>query len=129
MVTGSRGIHVVSPLRRGPSFGEVHQFAHDIAEAMIADDPDHLTLEWRREDRGARIYIDVNRINYAQHAVAPYGVRPRRGAPVAMPIDWAELSDSSLAPDKWTVATAVDRLHSDGDHWKGIARQARKLPG
>jgi bifunctional non-homologous end joining protein LigD len=128
MVTGSRGIHVVSPLRRGPSFGEVHAFARTVAEAMVADDPDRLTLEWRREDRGARIYIDVNRINYAQHGVAPYGVRPRRGGPVAMPITWDELSDAKLAPDRWTVADAADRLHSEGDAWKGIARQARKLP-
>jgi bifunctional non-homologous end joining protein LigD len=129
MVTGSRGIHVVSPLRRGPSFGEVHAFARTLAEGMVADDPDRLTLEWRREDRGARIYIDVNRINYAQHGVAPYGVRPRRGGPVAMPIAWDELSDAQLAPDRWTVADAADRLNSEGDAWKGIARQARKLPG
>ena len=128
MVTGSRGIHVVSPLRRGPSFGEVHAYTRALAEAMVADDPDHLTLEWHREERGARIYVDVNRINYAQHAVAPYGVRPRPGAPVAMPIAWAELSDPKLAPDRWTIANAVDRLRSEGDQWKGIARQARKLP-
>ncbi len=128
MVTGSRGIHVVSPLRRGPSFGDVHTFARALAEAMVADNPDHLTLEWHREERGARIYIDVNRINYAQHAVAPYGVRPRPSGPVAMPIAWDELSDDALAPDKWTVATAADRLRSEGDQWKGIARRARALP-
>ncbi|HYZ80462.1 MAG TPA: non-homologous end-joining DNA ligase [Solirubrobacteraceae bacterium] len=128
MVTGSRGIHVVSPLRRGPSFGEVHGYARAMAEAMVADNPEQLTLEWRREDRGARIYIDVNRINYAQHAVAPYGVRPRPGAPVAMPIAWDELFDAKLAPDRWTIADAADRLRGEGDAWKSIARQARKLP-
>lgn len=128
MVTGSRGIHVDCPLRRGPSFSDVHGFARRLAEAMVADDPRHLTLEWRRSDRGARIYIDVNRINYAQHAVAPYGVRPRPGAPVAMPIDWAELSDAKLRPDRWTIGNAADRVRSDGDAWNGIARRARKLP-
>jgi DNA primase len=45
-----------------------------------------------------------------------------------MPIAWDELSDASLAPDKWTVATAADRLRSEGDQWKGITRQARNLP-
>jgi len=129
MVTGSRGIHVVSPLRRGPGFGAVHKFARAMAEAMVADNPDRLTLEWHRDERGARIYVDVNRINYAQHAVAPYGVRPRPGGPVAMPIAWDELSDAKLAPDKWTVATAADRLRSEGDPWKGITRRARALPG
>jgi bifunctional non-homologous end joining protein LigD len=128
MVTGSRGIHVLCPLRRGSSFGEVHAFTRTLAEAMVADDDKYLTLEWHRSERGQRIYVDVNRINYAQHAVAPYGVRPRPGAPVAMPIAWEELSDTGLAPDRWTIRTAVQRLRAEGDAWKGIGRRARKLP-
>jgi bifunctional non-homologous end joining protein LigD len=128
MVTGSRGVHVVCPLRRGPSFDEVHQYARTVAEAMVAEDPKRLTLEWKRADRGARIYIDINRINYAQHAVAPYGVRARPRAPVAMPIPWAELDNKRLKPDSWTVRTAADHLRSDGDAWRDISRRARKLP-
>jgi bifunctional non-homologous end joining protein LigD len=128
MVTGSRGVHVVAPLRSGSSFGEVHRFARALAEALVADDPRRLTLEWHRAERGRRIYLDVNRINYAQHGVAPYGVRPRPRGPVAMPIHWEELSDRNLAPDRWTIADAADRLHSEGDAWKGIGRSARKLP-
>ena len=128
MVTGSRGVHVVCPLRRGPSFGEVHGYARSLAEAMVADDPGHLTLEWRRADRGARIYVDVNRINYAQHAVAPYGVRPKPGGPVAMPIEWEELSNPRLTPVSWTVRNAADRVASHGDAWKGMSSRARKLP-
>src|ERR1700761_7727634 len=98
MVTGSRGIHVVCPLRRGPGFTEVHGFVRALAERMVADDPKHLTLEWHRDERGKRIYVDVNRVAYAQHAVAPYGVRPRPRGPVAMPIEWDELSDRTLRP-------------------------------
>jgi bifunctional non-homologous end joining protein LigD len=128
MLTGSRGVHVVSPLRRGPGFGDVHGFARALAEAMVAAAPEQLTLEWHRDERGARIYVDVNRINYAQHAVAPYGVRPRPGGPVAMPIRWDELSERTLKPDRWTIADAADRLRSEGDAWKGIGRSARKLP-
>jgi bifunctional non-homologous end joining protein LigD len=128
MVTGSRGVHVVCPLRRGPSFQDVHAYARSLAEAMVAESPKRLTLEWRRADRGARIYLDVNRNNYAQHAVAPYGVRARPRAPVAMPIRWDELNDARLEPDRWTVADAGDRLAGEGDAWKGINRRARMLP-
>jgi bifunctional non-homologous end joining protein LigD len=128
MVTGSRGIHVVCPLRRGPDFKAVHSYARAIAESMVADDPEQLTLEWRKDDRGKRIYVDVNRINYAQHGVAPYGVRARPGAPVAMPLDWDELGDRGLKPDRWTVADAADRLEAEGDRWQGISRRARALP-
>jgi bifunctional non-homologous end joining protein LigD len=128
MVTGSRGIHVVCPLRRGPGFTEVHGFARALAERMVADHPDILTLEWHRDERGRRIYVDVNRVAYAQHAVAPYGVRPRPRGPVAMPIAWEELSDRTLRPDRWTIRTAADRLEAEGDAWAGIGRRARKLP-
>ena len=127
MVTGSRGVHVVCPLRRGPSFTDVHSFARALAEEMVADDPDHLTLEWRKADRGKRIYLDVNRIAYAQHAVAPYAVRPLPKAPVAVPLHWEELSDRSLKPDRWTVKTISARL-ADGDPWRGMYRRARALP-
>ena len=128
MLTGSRGVHVVCPLRRGPDFGQVHAYVRALADAMVADDPKRLTLEWRREDRGARIYLDVNRINYAQHAVAPYGIRAARRGPVAMPIRWEELDDRRQRPDGWNLRTAPARLQSDGDAWRGINRRARKLP-
>jgi len=127
MTTGSRGVHVVSPLRRGPGFPEVHAFARALAEDMVADDRRHLTLEWRKADRGTKIYVDVNRIAYAQHAVAPYAVRPRASAPVAVPLHWEELSDRALKPDRWTVKTIGPRLE-EGDPWRGMSRRARALP-
>jgi bifunctional non-homologous end joining protein LigD len=128
MVTGSRGVHVVCPLRRGPSFTDVHGFARAMAEDMVRDDPKRLTLEWHKAERGERIYVDVNRIAYAQHAVAPYAVRPRPDAPVAMPLHWEELSDRRLKPDRWTLRDAGARLDAEGDPWRGMARHARKLP-
>jgi bifunctional non-homologous end joining protein LigD len=106
----------------------VHGFARALAEEMVRDDPRRLTLEWKKADRGELIYVDVNRIAYAQHAVAPYGVRPRPKAPVAMPIHWDELEDRRLRPDRWTVKNAAARLDAEGDPWKGMMRRARKLP-
>lgn len=128
MVTGSRGIHVVCPLRRGPGFSEVHGFARALAEAMVENDA-RLTLEWKKVNRGERIYVDVNRNAYAQHAVAPYGVRARPRAPLAVPIHWEELSERALKPDRFTVKTIGTRLDSEGDPWKGMARRSRRLPG
>ena len=127
MVTGSRGVHVVCPLRPQQPFTVVHRFTRALAEAMVAEDPAHLTLEWHRAERGRRIYLDVNRIAYAQHVVAPYGVRARMRAPVAMPIAWDELDDGRLRPDRWTVRTAAERLAGEGDAWAAIGRHARNL--
>lgn len=128
MSTGSRGIHVVCPLRRGASFEDVHRFARGMAEEMVAADPRRLTLEWRKADRGDKIYVDVNRNNYAQHAVVPYTVRSRPKAPVALPLRWEELSDRGLRPDRWSVADVGRRIEAEGDPWKGMGRRARTLP-
>jgi len=128
MTTGSRGVHVVCPLRRGADFETAHAWARALAERMVEADPAHLTLVWRTAERGPRVYLDVNRIGYAQTAVAPYAVRPRPGAPVAMPLRWEELEDRRLRPDRWTVRTAPARLADEGDAWATIRRDARALP-
>jgi bifunctional non-homologous end joining protein LigD len=128
MASGSRGVHVVAPLRRGPGFTKVHRFARRLAEEMVADD-ERLTLEWHVAERGKRIYVDVNRNAYAQHSIAPYSVRDRDSAPVAVPLAWEELSDRRLRPDRWTVRTIGARLDERADPWRGIGRRARRLPG
>ncbi|MGI8801357.1 MAG: hypothetical protein ACR2KV_04175 [Solirubrobacteraceae bacterium] len=125
MTSGSRGIHVVAPLRHGPSFTDVHRVARALAERMVAANPDQLTLEWHTAERGSRIYVDVNRNAYAQHAVCAYSVRARPNAPVATPLDWEELSDAGLRPDGWTITTIGER---HGDPWSDISRHARTLP-
>ncbi len=128
MTTGSRGVHVICPLRPRLGFREAHRFARAIAEEMVREHPRQLTLEWRRANRGSKIYVDVNRNAYAQHAVAPYGVRAKPKAPVAMPLRWDELSDARLKPDRWTVKTVGDRIEAEGDPWQGMSRRARALP-
>ena len=122
-------MHVICPLRRDHDFTEVHRFARSLAEAMVADDPRKLTLEWHVAERGSKIYLDVNRIAYAQHAVSPYSPRASDRAPVAAPIHWEELADARLRPDRFTVKDIAARIDSEGDPWKGMGRRARKLPG
>lgn len=124
--TGSRGLHVVTPIRREHEFEEVLRFARDLAGVLAAKHPDKLTVEVRKAKRKARIFIDVGRNAYAQHAVAAYSVRALPSAPVSMPLDWSELSGSKLRPDLFTVSNAVKRMESDP--WKGWRRMARSLP-
>jgi bifunctional non-homologous end joining protein LigD len=126
-VTGSKGIHVWTPLRRRATFADVKPFARAAAELLASRHPDDLTTEFRKSERGGRILIDVMRNAYAQTTVPPYAVRPRPGAPVATPIAWEELSDSKLRPDRWTVKSVLRRLDADGDPWADIASFARGL--
>ena len=97
-VTGSRGIHIVAPLKRTRTADEVRERAGEIAERIAAERPDTLTTFWRKEKREGRILVDVARNTYGQTIVAPYAVRALPGAPVAMPVRWDEVADAGLAP-------------------------------
>jgi bifunctional non-homologous end joining protein LigD len=130
MVTGSRGIHVTVPLRRSArtTFDRVREFARALGEEMVARDPGRLTLAARKVKRGDKILVDIMRNGYAQTAVAPYAVRARDRAPVAMSLRWEELEDPRLRPDRWRMRSALERLDRDGDAWSDIRSHARSLP-
>jgi bifunctional non-homologous end joining protein LigD len=123
--TGSRGYHVLVPLRRSWSFDQVRAFARGVAEVLVAREPDLLTLEARKDKRGDRVLVDVQRNGYGQTAVPPYAVRARPRAPVSTPIRWDELS--RVKPDQYTIRSIGRRLGRSGDPWKGIRRRGQKL--
>jgi bifunctional non-homologous end joining protein LigD len=125
MATGSRGFHVVVPLRPTATFDEVRTVANGLAEALVRHAPDRLTTEFRKDKRLGRLYLDCGRNAWAQTAVPPYAVRPRPQAPVAVPLAWDELDTTE--PDGWTVRTILGRLKETPDPWAGMARHARSL--
>ena len=127
MTTGSRGLHVVVPLRRSADYETVHDVARAVAAALVAGDPKLLTTEFRRDRRGRRMFVDTGRNAYGQHGVAPYAVRALPNAPVATPLHWSELDDARLDPQGWTATTLGDRLADAGDPWHDIRRHARPL--
>ena len=120
--SGSRGYHVVMPLRPGPDVEVVRDFAAELAVLVAARDPARLTVEWRKAKRQGRLLLDTARNGYAQTLVAPYSVRPRPEAPVATPIDWSELG--RVEPRTYTVANLRRRLARKPDPWAGLAAHA-----
>ena len=125
--TGSKGLHVTVPLDGREPADAVRRFAFALGEALVAREPDLLTMEFRKEKRNGRLYVDLARNGYAQTAVPPYAVRPRGGAPVATPVEWSEVESKDLRPDGFTMRTIFDRLDGADDPWKGMARRARSL--
>lgn len=125
MVSGSRGIHIWTPLPVTP-IEEVHPFVNAVAQVLVSRDPDLLTTEFTKENRGDRIYVDIGRNAPAQHAVAPYSVRAKNGAPVATPLDWDEVDDSKIGPQSFTLRTVRERI-AKTDPWKGMRKKAKAL--
>ena len=81
---------------------------------LAEEHPKKLTTEFHKAKRGDRIFVDVLRNRYAQHAVPPYAVRPRPKAPVAAPLHWDELDDRSLKPDRWTISVDAEAARGTG---------------
>ncbi|MFL5821680.1 MAG: non-homologous end-joining DNA ligase [Solirubrobacteraceae bacterium] len=127
MTTGSRGVHVVVPLRRTSSWAQTRAFARTMANRLVGENRSALTTARYKSQRRGRIFVDTGRTTYAHHAAAPYAVRPRPNAPVATPLRWEELEDRRLDPQGWTIQTLPRRLESEGDPWRGIGRHSRAL--
>ena len=125
--TGGDGLHVVVPLDRKEDFDGVRAFAGGVAQLLARHDPKRVTVEQRIEARGKRLYVDVMRNAYAQTAVAPYTVRARRGATVAMPVSWESVRDAKLKPDRYTIRTVPDQLRGRKDPWADMARRPASL--
>jgi bifunctional non-homologous end joining protein LigD len=122
--TGGSGLHVVVPLKPTLEFDAVRAFARSIAERLIERDPARYTLEVYKAKRGRRVFVDINRNAYAQTAVAPYSVRARDGAPIAIPIAWPDLRKRGFRPDAVTIRNVFDH---DRDPWKDFRRHAVSL--
>lgn len=125
MTTGSRGLHLVVPLDGRHDFDEVRRFARDVAALAASRHPDRLTTAARKHDRAGRLYLDVQRNGYAQTAVAPYSVRARPGAPVAVPLAWKQLDDPALDARRWSITDAVDQARTEP--WSDLPRRGRSL--
>jgi bifunctional non-homologous end joining protein LigD len=90
--TGGKGLHIVAPLEPTRSWEEVRSFARSLAEAMQTDTPDTFIATADKHLRIGKIYVDYLRNARGATAVANYSPRAKRGAPVAVPIAWEELS-------------------------------------
>ncbi|MEE4637208.1 MAG: non-homologous end-joining DNA ligase [Wenzhouxiangella sp.] len=125
--SGSRGLHLVVPLDRKEDFDSVRAFSDRLTRHLANRNPELMTVEKRKDQRGDKIYLDVQRNAYGQTAVAPYAVRARSGAPIATPLRLSELGASDLGPRKYHVGNLFRRLAQIEDPWADMARHACSL--
>lgn len=121
-VTGKRGIQVWIPVRRGYTFRDTREFVERLSRAVGASVPDLVSWRWSTDERDGRARLDYTQNASNRTLVAPYSVRPAPGGPVSVPIEWDELDDPDLAPDRWTIATLPARLATVGDPFATLWR-------
>lgn len=127
--TGSKGFHVVIPLDGGAEWTEVARFSHEVGRRLVQRDPEHLTQEFYKADRGGRILIDTGRNEFSATHAATYAVRPKPTAPVSVPCTWEEVENGKVGPRTFTLKGMAARLDRVGDLWSDLYKTPCALPG
>ena len=125
--SGSKGFHIVVPLDGKSEMGEVARFAHHVGTMLVKRDPQNLTQEFSKADRGRRILIDTGRNGYSATFAAAYAVRAKPGAPVSAPCTWEEIETGKVHPQTFTLRKMSGRIEAVGDLWTDMPKRKRSL--
>ena len=110
--SGKTGLHILLPLEARYSYEQTRTFARLLATLGVEAEPHISTVARPLHARGGEVYIDWGQNGQGQTVVAPFSVRPLRGAPIC-PLAWAEVTPG-LDPLAFTIKTAA-RLQQVGD--------------
>ncbi len=124
--TGGSGMHIFVPLAPGPDYATTRLFAHAVGEILARRHPGLVTTEVRKAARGSRVYLDANQNGRGRSISSVYSVRPRRGAPVAMPLPWDEVAPG-LDPRDGTMAAVAARVTEHGDLFAPVLSDLQAL--
>ena len=125
--SGSKGFHIAVPLDGKSDFGTVARFAHVVGQVLVKRDPDNLTQEFAKVDRGERILVDTGRNGYSATFAAAYTVRAKPGAPVSAPCSWEEVERGEVGPRSFTLRSMAARIAATGDLWSDLVKKKRSL--
>ena len=125
--TGSKGIHVYIPIRRGPLQKQVWEFAKNFAIALAAQAPKLVTSEYRVAKRPAKhVLVDYNQNAWGRTLASIYSIRPRPRASVSAPVTWKEL-ERGVEIEDFRIDTVPDRVRKLGDLWKPLLEKRGRV--
>ncbi len=127
--SGSKGFHILVALDRKAGYGDVAAFAHRVGRLLVSRNPERLTQEFHKADRGGRILVDTGRNGYSATFAAAYAVRAKPGAPISAPCTWDEVEHGEVGPQTFSLRTMAQRIADVGDVWEGMLVQPQSLRG
>jgi bifunctional non-homologous end joining protein LigD len=114
--SGGTGLHVVVPIAPEAGWDEVKEFTRMVALRMVEAFPERFTANVSKARRKGKIFIDYLRNGRGATSVAPYSLRSRPGATVAVPIAWEDLAQD-VRSDSYTLKNLEAALKKRKDPW------------
>lgn len=125
--TGGDGLHVYIPVEPVYSYEETRTFAELIARLVFQQNPDLFTTPRSVIKRKKnRVYFDYLQNAKSKTIAAPYVLRAYPGAPVAMPLEWAEVKHG-LYPSQFHIHNARARFREKGDLFAGVLENPQRI--
>ncbi len=115
--SGGRGVHVfvrVEPVDFIAARHATIAVGRELARRM----PETVTVNWWKEERGERIFVDFNQMARDRLMTSAYSIRPTPRGLVSAPLTWEELPD--VEPADFTLLTMPARFAEVGDRWEAL---------
>jgi bifunctional non-homologous end joining protein LigD len=128
-VTGQRGVQIWVPVRDGTTFDDTRVWVEQLSRAIGKVVPDLVSWSWRTAQRHGRARLDYTQNARSKTLVAPFSPRAAAGAPVSVTLEWDELDDPDLRPDRWCISDVVERLARWADPLAPLVGRQQELPG
>ncbi len=125
-VSGGKGLHVHIPIAPVYDWDQVKDFSKSICEQMESTHPERYTTNISKVKRKGKIFLDYLRNGYGASAIAPYSVRAREHAPVALPITWEEAKKLKNAYS-YNLKNVPKLLKRRKDPWAGYNKIKQKI--
>ncbi|MEL4504363.1 DNA primase small subunit domain-containing protein [Luteococcus sp. H138] len=120
--SGGRGLHVFCRVQPA-DFIDARHATIAIGRELARRLPELVTVNWWKEERGERIFVDFNQMARDRLMASAYSIRPVPSAQVSAPLDWDEVA--TVDPAAFTVQTMPGRFADLGDLWEPLYASQR----
>ncbi len=127
-LTGGKGLHVVVPVKPGPTWPAVKKFTHAFVLEMVRAEPRRFVASMSKKKRAGKIFVDYLRNDKEATAIGPYSPRARPGAPIALPIEWDDLRPHAPSAPRFGLREVPQLIRArKRDPWEGFEAARRPL--
>jgi len=123
--SGKTGLHVFVPIRRTIDFDAARHVSELVGRHLMRLQPKIITMEWSVPKRTGKIFMDYNMNVRGKTLNVAYSPRGEPGAPVSMPLTWAELADAH--PLDFRLTNVLNKLTQFGDRWRNALKDKQDL--